>query len=208
METTSHNTNMNFNTFLKDTTLIILNRILAIITLLFVIASSVCLFLAHICVSVACYIEEYMLVGFGFSSDENGCLHHYIYHLNDIVRDKINLYIVKGDKVIIKEEIIEDEVEGYELDSDIEDVTEQVLQMKEKDKVTVDLTEEMLLEEYESDSDIEDVTDQLLETREEESVNVDLIEDDTEATIPQTNVVEDEESDERNSEDSNDLMTI
>ena len=105
-------------------------------------------------------------------------------------------------------EIIEDEVEGYELDSDIEDVTEQVLQMKEKDKVTVDLTEEMLLEEYESDSGIEDVTDQLLETRVEESVNVDLIEDDTEATIPQTNVVEDEESDERNSEDSNDLMTI
>ena len=108
METTSHNTNMNFNTFLKDTSLIILNRILAIITLLFVIASSVCLFLAHICLSVACYIEDYMLVGFGFSSDENGCLHHYIYHLNDIVRDKINLYIVKGDKVIIKEEIIED----------------------------------------------------------------------------------------------------
>tara|TARA_B110000858_G_C17684487_1_gene418190 strand:+ start:523 stop:912 length:390 start_codon:yes stop_codon:yes gene_type:complete len=116
-------------------------------------------------------------------------------HLNHIIRDKINLYIGKRDDVIIKEEKIEDEDSSedeveYELDSDIEDVTNEFLQKKEEEKVTVDLTVDVNEEE------------ELVDEEVEENVTV----GDTETTISQTNVIEDEESSEINSDE--DLMTI
>ncbi|MDC1321342.1 hypothetical protein N8261_05210 [Flavobacteriaceae bacterium] len=183
MKSTSQTTNMNFNTFLRGMSLFILNRCLAIIELLLVTAGSLCLFLAHICISSVDYIENYIMIDCDFDYYSNAD------HLNHIIRDKINLYIGKRDDVIIKEEKIEDEDSSedeveYELDSDIEDVTNEFLQKKEEEKVTVDLTVDV--------------------NEEEELVDEEV--GDTETTISQTNVIEDEESSEINSDE--DLMTI
>lgn len=189
MKSTSQTTNMNFNTFSRGMSLFILNRCLAIIELLLVTAGSLCLFLAHICISSVDYIENYIMIDCDFDYYSNAD------HLNHIIRDKINLYIGKRDDVIIKEEKIEDEDSSedeveYELDSDIEDVTNEFLQKKEEEKVTVDLTVDVNEEE------------ELVDEEVEENVTV----GDTETTISQTNVIEDEESSEINSDE--DLMTI
>jgi hypothetical protein len=121
------------------------NRILAIIGLLFVITSGLFLLVSYWLLTGSEYVENIMdNIGFQFDYIN---IKNSIYEQVGLIKEKLSLYICGNSKnIVVKEEKIPLETSIYDTssDSDIEDVTESMNDIKNKNKnknkISIDLS--------------------------------------------------------------------
>lgn len=130
-----------FNTFSKDMTRFVYNRFLAIIGLLFVIASGLFLLVSYWLLTGSEYVENIM-DNIGFQLDYIN-IKNSLCEQVELIKEKLSLYMCGSSKnIVIKEEHVPLETSVYDSssDSDIEDVTESMNDLKNKNKISIDLS--------------------------------------------------------------------
>jgi hypothetical protein len=123
-----------------------MNHILTTIGLLFIVISSVFLVASYLCITGSNYIETFKN-DYGVHCDYTDIQESLIDFIQSS-KDTIYYYfgIIYNNDVFIKQEHMEEDSSDSDLeywsDSDIEDVTEQILLEKEMNKIIVDLSSE------------------------------------------------------------------
>ena len=147
MDSSTHQTKMYFDKFYRDMSRFAMNRILTTIGLLFIVISSVFLFASYLCLTGSNYIETFKN-DYGLQCDYTDIQESLIDFIQSS-KDTIYYYfgIIYNNDVFIKQEHMEEDSSDsdleYSSDSDIEDVTEQILLEKEMNKIIVDLSEDI-----------------------------------------------------------------
>ena len=213
MDSSTHQTKMYFDKFYRDMSRFAMNRILTTIGLLFIVISSVFLFASYLCLTGSNYIETFKN-DYGLQCDYTDIQESLIDFIQSS-KDTIYYYfgIIYNNDVFIKQEHMEEDSSDsdleYSSDSDIEDVTEQILLEKEMNKIIVDLSEDIktleLLNEL-GDNVVEDITAEIenTESDSEEANNEEANEDSNENSEDSNeNSEEANEDSNENSEDSN-----
>ena len=138
----SHNdANIQFTTFSKDMSRFAYNRFLAIIGLLFVIASGLFLLVSYWLLTGSEYVENIMdNIGFQFDYIN---IKNSLCEQVELIKEKLSLYMCDSSKnIVIKEEKLPDVLESYissESDNDIEDITQVMMELR-KPPTPIDLT--------------------------------------------------------------------
>jgi len=202
---------MYFDKFYRDMSRFAMNRILTTIGLLFIVISSVFLFASYLCLTGSNYIETFKN-DYGLQCDYTDIQESLIDFIQSS-KDTIYYYfgIIYNNDVFIKQEHMEEDSSDsdleYSSDSDIEDVTEQILLEKEMNKIIVDLSEDIktleLLNEL-GDNVVEDITAEIENTESDsEQANNEEANEDSNENSEDSNENSEEANNEEANEDSN-----
>jgi len=209
MESSTHQTKLYFDKFYRDMSRFVMNHILTTIGLLFIVISSVFLVASYLCITGSNYIETFKN-DYGVHCDYTDIQESLIDFIQSS-KDTIYYYfgIIYNNDVFIKQEHMEEDSSDSDLeycsDSDIEDVTEQILLEKEMNKIIVDLSSEDIphTPEILNELGANIMEDIIAEIENTESDSEDANEDSEDANEDSEDANEDSEDANEDSEDAN-----